>query len=912
MKNDISLCIFVGLWTMSSCFGAVYVLKDGATDWGDPASYVNNAVPTLPSDVITTEANATNVIRSDDPAYQTAFDKINLVDHVEIGDWAHLEIEVAAGVEKTITGRILAWRDGSGIIRSTSVLDKTGAGTLYQEPQNREDAQYFPLWNVHDGALGAPWAKGQVDDSRLNLYAQGGLHVAAGARFLASFCDYLQVMGPLTGEGLIETLNPNAKGSYLYVMGGPGDFSGTIGTNFIVRIRGGQVNLLSSANEFDGGLIIGNGNGRQGIVGFSTFGSSGSVASSLGRRPTISLGSYDVTAGTLCFLGSVPETIESKSILVQRSIDSPATIDAGAFGGLVFGPNVKWQIATGEDANQRICLSGSNTMACVFGGSLLPADNSPNHNFYLTKKGTGVWQLNENVASRFAGAIRVEDGVLRYDSLASKGALCALGTATRLFDDACTPFADETPVDYAILFGGAGKGTLEYCGAFDAFCTNRPVRVETGGAFSTATKATRLHDVAAVGQTAELVILATNDAVCTYADLFDGEHGGRLAVTKRGAGTAELDRTLTFSGLLKVEEGRLVVRNSSGHYTWFRLLVKQNFARLKGAPDSDDPNLVIVERFALYDADGTRQNVGFGLYDGNLSPTVSGYAVKTQANCIRPGQVGYDRVGEFACWRSSGNRNAANMCDVTSSSKTCYTRFGDKPALSVDDPATWVKFTFRLTNGTPEIAAWDIATRFGTADSSNNRFRAPTQLEIQGSVDGLSWDSLTNYQHAVVTDELAVINGGRWYSDGTTMCYGTVGARRWQDGKSFPLRGSPVSPVRFNVLGNCESVAVAPGAELVKAGAEPVTIKGLTVSKNGFGRIEGFTLSEDPMSTLTILSEDPKCAFTIPGEFVGMDTGALAQWNVSVGGRIRSGYYRITATAGGITVTPPGMVVILR
>lgn len=265
--------------------------------------------------------------------------------------------------------------------------------------------------------------------------------------------------------------------------------------------------------------------------------------------------------------------------------------------------------------------------------------------------------------------------------------------------------------------------------------------------------------------------------------------------------------------------------------------------------------------------------------------------------------------------RGGGARDIQNMCCVEGrqydADKLVYTRYGYTPELSPTVPASWVKFVMRLTNGAPEIASWDIATRYDSTAANNNRFRAPTMLEIQGSVDGIVWDSLTNYSHAVVTDETAVIKAGKWYSDGTTDCSNTVDGRKWQDGKSFPLRGSPTTPVSFDVLNRCESVEVAPGAELVKVGSQPVTIKGLKVSKDGFGRIDGFAFSDAASCTLTVTGDIPSGSLTLPGEFANTDVSALENWKVNYGGKAKP-LHRIVASETGLKIIPPGVLLIVR
>ena len=72
----------------------IFMLKNGRTDWTDPASYTNNALPTA-SDRIFTEAGATNELRPLDEKYADSLAMINLVNQIQLGKNATLVIEVA-------------------------------------------------------------------------------------------------------------------------------------------------------------------------------------------------------------------------------------------------------------------------------------------------------------------------------------------------------------------------------------------------------------------------------------------------------------------------------------------------------------------------------------------------------------------------------------------------------------------------------------------------------------------------------------------------------------------------------------------------------------------------------------------------------------------------------------------------
>ena len=885
---------------------ADFTLLNGKTDWTDPASYLNNAVPGA-SDRIFTEEGATNELRPSDLKYADSLAKINEVVQVQLGKRAKLVIEVAAGVTNTITGRI-----GCVSGSDAPTLIKRGGGTLLQEPSAVAN-YYFARWQIEAGTLGAPWATSpSVAANNIFCY---GIDLGANTELILPYKQNFQVLGPLTGSGAIYTLNPNSQNtlcSPLYLKGGPGAFAGTIGTNIYVHVRDAILDFTGTANRYNGGLDVSgfNDDGTdKGVLGFVKFGATASDPSSLGLRGTVTLGEYYNTpmSGAFRYLGTTGESVTSKYINFGYTQDAPATFDAGAHGGLSFGSGVQWSVS--EAHNQRFCLTGSNTVECTFAGKFVEGANG---SVYLIKKGSGTWHLKNNASSDLSGPVRIDGGVLRHDSLESRGIKCALGTAANLHDGAYVAPASATAVDYAILFAGEGAGLLEYTGAYDACSSNRQVAVKTSGGFSSAIGAERIHGISAYdgAETATLVILATNSAISTYADITDGTHGEKLGVTKRGAGTAEIDRELSFSGPLNVEGGKLIVRNSSGAYTWFRLTVKENWGvRYGGATTDDDKNHVVVERFALYDTNGVRQNVGFSRHDGNLQVggyKSTGHVVKSAASGLRPGEIGLDRPGSVYTWLAN-NREIQNMCDASNSSLVgSYVRYDGGTALSPSEPDSWVKYVMRLTNGTPEIASFDIAGRFDSNLTNGNQYRQPTMWSVEGSVDGVNWDVLTNMSWE------ASIVGTKWYSDMTTSCYGTLDGRRWQEGKSFPIRGTPETPASFNVLGNCESVSVAPGAVLEKQGSAPVEISSLVVSTNGFGRIEGFSFAESGSIEVTGI-ESLTTALEIPGEFVGVSgLGNLSRkgWSVSINGKDK--YTVVKATSSGLTISPHGFILIYR
>jgi hypothetical protein len=177
---------------------------------------------------------------------------------------------------------------------------------------------------------------------------------------------------------------------------------------------------------------------------------------------------------------------------------------------------------------------------------------------------------------------------------------------------------------------------------------------------------------------------------------------------------------------------------------------------------------------------------------------------------------------------------------------------------------------------------------------------------MEGSVDGVNWDVLTN-----MTWDAAIV-GKTWYSDGSS-CYKTLSGRKWQEGKSFPIRGTPQTAATFNVLGNCDYVSVAQGATLEKQGSQSVVISALSVSADGFGRIDGFIFNDSGKLKISGLGKitDP---VEISGTFVNVSNLANIStrgWKVyDEDGDTKMVF--VKATANGIKVYPRGLVVSFR
>jgi len=217
---------------------------------------------------------------------------------------------------------------------------------------------------------------------------------------------------------------------------------------------------------------------------------------------------------------------------------------------------------------------------------------------------------------------------------------------------------------------------------------------------------------------------------------------------------------------------------------------------------------------------------------------------------------------------------------------------GTVPVPEVANPETWLPITMRLTNGVPEIAAYDMV---GYTPSGAS---AITNWAFEGSVDGRNWVNLTNVDFSA---ESMALNSSTWYS--TKLANG-IPKRTLQAGEGFPLPGRGTAGA-VQPLANVASVFVAPGATLVADGM--VTISKLASACAGAekGTLRGFTLAL--IGTLDVRGAfDGRTQLALAFEEVeGVEN--LANWAVTSGGKPLN--LKVSVKDGEVFVTKVGLVV---
>jgi autotransporter-associated beta strand protein len=213
------------------------------------------------------------------------------------------------------------------------------------------------------------------------------------------------------------------------------------------------------------------------------------------------------------------------------------------------------------------------------------------------------------------GVWGVDEGTLQFTSLAEKGFISSLGLATELFKDYCGAKDESKRASYAFALGGdSTEGALEYVGDKDEFCSERNAWLCGDGAFvNNASSKIRFRGVSSVaeGETpvsrlVKFTVRGESTAENEILDITDSAERP-VSVVKDGAGTWVLGGEQSFRGSLEVRNGKLIVRRPET-YTWHRWTITS-----KEGTGGSANSYYQMQEFAVFDAEGYRQNFGLSL-----------------------------------------------------------------------------------------------------------------------------------------------------------------------------------------------------------------------------------------------------------------------------------------------------------
>ena len=581
--------------------------------------------------------------------------------------------------------------------------------------------------------------------------------------------------------------------------------------------------------------------------------------------------------------------------LYYRTLGTTVVFDGGAHGGLTFGPGEGIYNATGDATHcypygttSRLVLRGSNTVACAITTSMV--ENCPTNALAIVKQGSGTWHIQGNKAVK--GPFQVEQGRLRFDSLAALGTQCALGTATLLYTNwyGSAQFADFS-VPYAWLVGdgrtdaaSADLATLEYSGSATGFADGRHLAVRGAGRISGGSSALRLTGAFSAAAGVNSLVLGGTSADNLYRDVTNGV--GVLKVVKEGSGTWRLTGDVTLGGGVEVRAGKLKVSN---RYSWYRLNMKEPV----GA--TSDKVMFGFRTFGMWDADGNLLTAGMTGHDvdgktESLAVGETALALKTDA---------YTNNKAAAAW-VAGAMNYSDVSDPLNPKSGGYFRMWLNAATAANilprgsDETTWVRGVIRLAEDAAPVAAYDMRAEESSSVAVNKNWELKA-FGLDGSPDGFGWTSL----HSVDNND-GWGGAGNWHSVKKSTRTKADGFRL--DGKTHDASKSIT----------IASVRVDGGAELEVDPEANVTVQGFEYDRAaGGGTISG-GLSLAAGGVLRVTGNVPKGgALDLPVDLSNVEgLDQLSSWSVVLNGSLSR--WSVSATSSGFKIQPPGALIIIR
>ena len=904
-KTKAMLCM-VGLSMLlaTTASAGTFHWKDNAssTDWTDGNNYEEGTAPSASDTVVV--GNATVYLSDSD------MDSFNLAASLAVIQPTNANSKIVFTVSdasKTLTfGAAIRKQDSSTLANRSGTVVKKGAGTV-ELTNNTSTSAYMIDLVVEEGILSVSTAgKGT------NTWF-GDLSVSNNASFYTRTTGRT-VVNRVYGEGTIT----NRSNYAINVRGGTAA-DPVVLTPWLSKVAYysfGRVNIWRTDNRSSSFTVYSD--STPGVTGFYSIGQKGQPSS-------IGIGSAIETAeggGTFLYLGDGNETGTDKDVIVENANHGPTEFDAGAYGGLTFtGYWVFGGYAGMRQGMGQLVLSGSNTHECVIAGSIRNATltnalGETGFSFHITKKGTGTWRLSDIsdtvVRSNYTG-IAVEEGTLKYDSLADAGVMCSLGMATNLYESYRGAYNETYRVPYAFRLGSAVRdypdaalATFEYSGTKEATCRTRPIALGGDAKLLNSSGCPfRFAGISAISNGVQNLVLGgdgTNDEI---QNLTDGAAGCKLGVVKEGSGTWTLAMTNSFSGPLVVKGGTLKVRRDY-QYTWYRLVVKDIWTRLAGATDSFK-----IGRIGLFDADGYRQNIGFTYNGGSIPANGTFYSGDPAGFALQPGEIGFGMPIRYKTWVSSSQyvRMMTNTGGVGDSSNLFLSRSSN--TIDPENPDMWIMFDMRLTNGTPEIAYYDLAVRYGQTDTTsvytNYNIRSWSLL---GSTDGWNWNELHSIADSKSDDldqKFKLPNYSNYWMAQNETTSGNTAATKHNTAKLQPISGHLSSPPPMP-LANVESVSVSDGAVLEADG--DITLSSFKVAANASaGTVKGFALAPNCTIDVADLPARPE-SFDLPIAFEGASPSD-ASWTLKVNGSDTT-KYKLVVAGDKLRFIVKGMTVILR
>lgn len=906
--------------TLTVC-GTDFYIKDGARDWTSGDSYEGGIAPTAQTDrpqVYVRAGRTVYLDATDTASYGLLNGSVERI--FPIAPTSRIVVDVPeSGDVRTLTCFVSSSSGGTaGSSPKNGVVVKTGAGRLVVDG-GTDNYAHMVGFEIREGDVELTCAV----DGKPNY---GAIAVSNNATLhLPDCCSYCSILG-LWGEGLVtadekvQTRVGSVAGFRLRSR-----FGGVLDKNVFWFSPGGcdlvgtSSVMTTECTAFDGHEYF----GEDYMTGVMKFGNQSDTASSIGVRYYLQTADW---GGGFRYLGTGETT--DKALYLSGYKEAYSTLDGGPNGNLVWKGTVGVQ-STKSEWMSRFRLSGENVLApCVFADTCNLSDltwinpnTSKRQAFHFLKTGTGAWHFkdstNNGLRRCFTGGFEIREGAILFDSLVNRRQPCSLGLATDLNDGTYAgPHDPAHDVDYAFSFGmtnaqgvAASEGELRYVGAGTAtsgvWCEDRRAILVGNGRFDNDTaESFRFKGVRSRGAAAKTLTLdGSSAAENAIADVTD-DGAGAISLVKEGTGTWTLTGTNSFHGALSVKSGTLVVANRARDpFTWFRWTVREVSA-------GDNYTLCCAQEFALYDAEGRRQNKLLrpcANYTA-LAPSEAAYGCRLNFN----ENVGMSSINPEGPWHGLARLFDAYLNYKPESGVKPYWekdagdyrngwfvrvrnfKGDDNCSVSPSDPATWVPVVMRLDVSAAEIDSYDIVrSRQGGGN--------PESFLLEGSPDGLSWTVLDD----VTASGLTTATAFTWLYGKDNAGDGDV-VRKDKGRKIAGRNATAVWPM----LNNCSTVSVAKGATLKAVG--DVTIPNLKVDATaGNGTVDGFAFAASGTINVTNVPDGVRDV-SIACDFRNCaDVENMANWNLKVNGE-SSGSWQHSVQGNTIHLFKKGLVIQLR